>query len=116
MKGTQKKVIEIKLTAYVQIKDNICIVSIDQDHVYEIKFQGNPVNIFPLKNSPIEIQDANEIILLIFVSQKITGIIKLGDASIKINNGSPKRVINLKGDKSGLNSNAEIIHENPNRK
>ena len=63
-------------------------------------------------NSPIEIQDAKDIILLIFVSQKITGIIKLGDTNININNGSPKRVINLNEDSSGLNSNAEMIHEN----
>ena len=71
---------------------------------------------FPLKNSPIEIQDAKDIILLIFVSQKITGIIKLGDTNININNGSPKRVINLNEDSSGLNSKAEMIHEKPNRK
>ena len=67
-------------------------------------------------NSPIEIQDAKDTILLIFVSQKITGIIKLGDTNININNGSPKRVINLNEDSSGLNSNAEMIHEKPNRK
>ena len=47
----QKKVIEIKLSEYVPIKDSICIISADQDHVYEIKFHGNPVNIFPLRNS-----------------------------------------------------------------
>ncbi len=34
--------------------DNICIVSIDQDQVYAIKFHGNPVNILPLKNSKEE--------------------------------------------------------------
>ena len=50
----QKKVIEIKLNEYVPIKDNTCIVSFDQDQVQEIKFQGNPVNKFPLKNSNIE--------------------------------------------------------------
>tara|TARA_B110000263_G_scaffold135074_1_gene117310 strand:- start:287 stop:514 length:228 start_codon:yes stop_codon:yes gene_type:complete len=27
---------------------------VDQNHVYEIKFQGKPVSIFPLKNSNIE--------------------------------------------------------------
>ena len=47
----QKKVIEIKLKEQAPIKDNNCIVSIDQDQVYETKFHGNPVNIFPLKNS-----------------------------------------------------------------
>ena len=36
------------------ISDNICIDSIDQDQVYETKFQGKPVNIFPLRNSNIE--------------------------------------------------------------
>ena len=36
------------------INDSICIDSIDQDHVYEIKFHGKPVNKFPLKNSNIE--------------------------------------------------------------
>ena len=50
----QKKVIEIKLNAYVPINDNICINSTDHDHVYDIKFHGKPVNKFPLKNSNIE--------------------------------------------------------------
>ena len=45
---------EIKLNEYAPIKDNICIDSIDQDQVYEIKFHGKPVNMFPLKNSNIE--------------------------------------------------------------
>ena len=52
--GIQKKVIEIKLKAYVPINDNICVDSGDQDQVYEIKFHGKPVNKFPLKNSNIE--------------------------------------------------------------
>ena len=50
----QKKVIEIKLNAYVPINDNICIDSADHDQVYDIKFHGKPVNKFPLKNSNIE--------------------------------------------------------------
>ena len=50
----QKKVTEIKLKEYAPIKDNICIDSIDQDQVYEIKFHGKPVNKLPLKNSKIE--------------------------------------------------------------
>ena len=50
----QKKVMEIKLSAYDPINDNICIDSTDQDQVYEIKFHGKPVNKFPLKNSNIE--------------------------------------------------------------
>ena len=53
-KRNTKKVIEIKLNAYVPISDSICIDSIDQDQVYEIKFHGKPVNKFPLKNSNIE--------------------------------------------------------------
>ena len=52
--GIQKKEIEIKLSEYAPIKDNICINSTDQDQVYEIKFHGKPVSIFPLKNSNIE--------------------------------------------------------------
>ena len=50
MNGIQKNVIEIKLNAYVPMKDNICIDSLDQDQVYEIKFHGKPVNTLPLKN------------------------------------------------------------------
>ena len=50
----QKKVIEIKLSVYVPIRDNICITSVDHDQVYDIKFHGNPVNKFPLKNSNAE--------------------------------------------------------------
>ena len=50
----QKKVVEIKLNAYVPINDNICIDSTDHDHVYDIKFHGKPVIKFPLKNSNIE--------------------------------------------------------------
>ena len=38
-----------KLNEYAPIKDNICITSVDQDQVYEIKFHGKPVNKFPLK-------------------------------------------------------------------
>ena len=53
-KGIQKKVIEIRLSEYAPIKDNICVTSTDHDQVYEIKFHGKPVNKFPLKNSNIE--------------------------------------------------------------
>ena len=56
--GIQKKVIEIKLNEYVPIKDNTCIVSFDQDQVYDIRFHGKPVNKLPLKNSNTE--KANE--------------------------------------------------------
>ena len=64
-KGILKKVIEIKLKEYVPTSDNICIVSKDQDQVYEIRFHGKPVNKFPLKNSntekTIEKNNINEI-------------------------------------------------------
>ena len=68
-KGIQKKVIEIKLDEYVPIKDNDCIDTVDQDQVYEIKFHGNPVNKFPLKNSNIEKTKENNKINVIFFSE-----------------------------------------------
>ena len=70
MKGTQKNVTDIKLNEYVPIKDSACIVSADQDHVYEIKFQGNPLNIFPLKNSDNEKISEKNITKKIFFSTK----------------------------------------------
>ena len=58
----EKKVTETKLSAYVPINDNICVDSVDQDQVYEIKFHGKPVNKLPLKNSNIEkIREKNKI-------------------------------------------------------
>ena len=68
--GIQKKVIEIKLNAYVPINDNICIDSIDQDQVYEIKFHGKPVNIFPRKYSNKEKTKEKNRIKYIFFSKK----------------------------------------------
>ena len=53
-KGRQKKVTEIKLSAYVPINDSSCIDSTDHVQVYAIRFHGKPVNKFPLKNSNIE--------------------------------------------------------------
>jgi len=70
MKKIQKKVTEIKLNEYVPINESICIVSIDQDQVYEIKFHGKPVSIFPLKNSNIEKTKEKINIKEIFFSQK----------------------------------------------
>ena len=67
----QKKVIEIKLKEYTPIRDSICIVSVDQDHVYEIKFQGNPVNKFPLRNSNMEKNNEKSKINEIFFSAKV---------------------------------------------
>ena len=69
-KGIQKKVIETKLSPYVPIKDNICIDSIDHNQVYEIKFQGKPVNILPLKNSNTEKTKEKSKIKYIFFSVK----------------------------------------------
>ena len=47
--------IELALSTEVEpINDRICTLSIDQDQEYAIKFHGNPVNIFPLKNSNTE--------------------------------------------------------------
>ena len=66
----QKKVIENRLSEYAPKSDNICIVSTDQDQVYEIRFHGKPVNKFPLKNSNIEkIKEKNKI-KDIFFSEK----------------------------------------------
>ena len=62
--------IEIKLSEYAPIKDSICKTSSDHDQVYEIKFHGNPVNKFPLKNSKIEKIKENSIIKLILFSAK----------------------------------------------
>ena len=79
----QKKVIEIKLSEYVPIKDSIWIVSIDHDQVYEIKFHGNPVNKFPLKNSNMEkIKEKskiNEIFFSAYFPIKRTAIPKNND-------------------------------------
>ena len=69
--GRQKKVTEIKLNAYVPINDSICIDSIDQDQVYEIKFHGKPVNKFPLKNSNIEKTKEKNKIKKYFFQQKV---------------------------------------------
>ena len=66
----QKKVIEIKLNAYVPINDNIWIDSTDHDQVYDIKFHGKPVNKFPLKNSNIEKTKEKNKIKKIFFSEK----------------------------------------------
>ena len=70
-KGIQNKVIEIRLNEYAPIKDNTCKTSGDHDQVYEIKFHGNPVNKFPLKNSKIEKIKEKNIIKLIFFLAKI---------------------------------------------
>ena len=63
-------VMETKLKQYVPIIERICSDSIDQDHVYEIRFHGKPVNIFPLINSNIEKNKENNKMKDIFFSQK----------------------------------------------
>ena len=70
-KGIQNKVVDSKLSEYVPIKDSICIVSTDQDHVYEIKFHGKPVSMCPRKNSNIEKIKEKSKINEIFLSAKI---------------------------------------------
>ena len=66
----EKKVIDIKLNPYAPINDNICIDSIDHNQVYEIKFQGKPVNKFPLKNSNIEkTNEKNKIKKIFFLAK-----------------------------------------------
>ncbi len=89
----QKKVTEIKLKEYVPINDNICIDSIDHDQVYDIKFQGNPVNKFPLKNSNTEKTKEKNKIKKIFFSAK--------DPTIKI--AIPKNKDKYKGTKITAN-------------
>jgi hypothetical protein len=89
----QKKVTEIKLKEYVPINDNICIDSIDHDQVYDIKFQGNPVNKFPLKNSNTEKTKEKNKIKKIFFSAK--------DPTIKVAN--PKNKDKYKGIKITAN-------------
>ena len=69
-KGIQNNVIEIRLKEYAPIKDSTCITSDDHDQVYEIKFHGNPVNKFPLKNSKIEkIKEKSKIKLILFFAK-----------------------------------------------
>ena len=81
----QNNVIEIKLIEYVPIKDSICITSIDQDQVYENRFQGKPVNIFPLKNSNMEKTKEKNRIKKILFSAKIP-VIKIANPKNKDKN------------------------------
>ena len=71
--------------------------SIDQDQVYEIRFHGNPVNKFPLKNSNIEKTKEKNKIKWILLSEK--------GPTTKIANPKNKdknRGINIKA--NGINS------------
>ena len=87
----QNKVIEIRLNEYAPIKDSICKTSGDHDQVYEIKFHGNPVNKFPLKNSKIEKIKEKSIIKLIFFSAKAPA-----NKIAKPKNKDKKRGINIR--------------------
>ena len=95
-----------KVAKYWPVIENICIKLSCAARAWEKLFHEKPVKIFPLKNSPIEIQAAREIVLINFVSQKIVGIIKLGDAKISNKKGKTKRIIYLNEDNSGLYSKA----------
>ena len=95
-KGVQKKVTEIKLKEYVPINDNICIDSIDHDQVYDIKFQGNPVNKFPLKNSNTEKTKEKNKIKKIFFSAKEPTIKIANPKNSDRNNGINMRANGIK--------------------
>ena len=88
-KGIQKKVIEIKLNKYAPVKDNICKISNDHDQVYEIRFQGKPVNKLPLINSNNEKTNekvkTNEILFSAKVPTKKIAIPKNKDKNKGIN-------------------------------
>ena len=73
------------------IRDNICTTSADHDQVYEIKFHGNPVNKFPLKNSNIEKTKEKNKIKKIFFSAK-GPTIKIANPK----NNDKKRGINIR--------------------
>ena len=65
--------------------DNICMDSMDHDHVYEIRFHGKPVNKFPLKNSDVEKTKEKNKINDIFFSEK-GPIIKIANPKNKDKN------------------------------
>ena len=96
MKGIQKSVIEIQLNEYEPISDNNCIDGIDHDQVYEIKFQGNPDKIFPLKNSKIEKINEKNKIKKIFLPQKGPVIKVTNPTNIDKNNGTNIRLNGIK--------------------
>ena len=64
--GTKKIVITNKFKEYVPTYDKIWINSLIPTKLKEIKFQGKPPNIWPLKYSIIENIKANKKILTIF--------------------------------------------------
>ena len=92
----QKKFIEITLKSYTPIIDNICMDSIDQDQVYEIRFQGNPVNKFPLKNSNMEKTKENKKTKKIFFSAKGPTVKIANPKNNDKNNGTKTNAIGIK--------------------
>ena len=64
--GTKKIVTTIKLNEYVPIYDKICKNWLTSTKLKEIKFQGKPPKIWPLKYSMDENIKANKKILEIF--------------------------------------------------
>ena len=64
--GTKKIVTTSKLNEYVPTYDKICINSLISTKLKEIKFQGKPPSIWPLKYSMSENIKANKKILTIF--------------------------------------------------
>ena len=64
--GTKKIVTTIKLKEYVPTYDKICINWIISTKLKEIKFQGKPPSIWPLKYSVSENIKANKRMLSIF--------------------------------------------------
>ena len=64
--GTKKIVTTHKFKEYVPTYDKICINSLISTKLKEIKFQGKPPSIWPLKYSMSENIKANKKILTIF--------------------------------------------------
>ena len=64
--GTKKIVTTNKFKEYVPTYDKICINSLISTKLKEIKFQGKPPSIWPLKYSMNENIKANKKILTIF--------------------------------------------------
>ena len=95
-KGIQKKVIENKLREYAPNNDNTCVISDDHNQVYETKFQGNPVNKFPLKNSNIEKISEKKRTKDIFLSQNEPTTTRAKPKNIDKNNGMTISAIGIK--------------------
>src|SRR6056300_1360978 len=68
--GLAKKEMQSILRPYVPIKDNTCNISRFSNKLNAIKFQGKPVNIFPLINSikPDKSENKNKLLIEFFGS------------------------------------------------